>query len=172
MAQENKNVNPENGAAQENKAASAASMVLNDDTKIVVESQVPTVYYSCPVTFETFAWMEAGDTQEMTYKQLRIMNAKHPRYFTEKWLLPHNDMVVKKLNLTKYYTNRVNRADIKKLFGNDSKAVSDLISSLDAGAKADFMHKVTKYVRDGKIENVKIIRLLEKKLGIELMNLV
>ena len=171
MAQENKNVNPENGAA-ENKAAPAASAVLNDDTKVEVEAQVPSVFYSCPVTFETFSWMEAGDTQEMTYKQLRIMNAKHPRYFTEKWLLPRNDLAVKKLNLTKYYKNKVSRADTNKLFGTDVKAVSDLLSSLDSNSRDDFTKKVSKYVKDGKIENVKIIRLLEKKLGIELMNLV
>lgn len=38
--------------------------ILNDDTKIKVQSLVPVVCYSCPVTFETFNWMEVGDTKE------------------------------------------------------------------------------------------------------------
>ena len=96
MAQENKNLNPDNGAAEQ--VAPATSNVLNDDTRIVVEARVPAVYYTCPVTFETFSWLEVGDTQEMTFKQLRIMNTKHPRYFTEKWLLPNDETVMKKLH--------------------------------------------------------------------------
>ena len=171
MAQENKNLNPENGALEQSDAP-ATSTVLNDDTKIVVEARVPAVYYSCPVTFETFSWVEVGDTQEMTYKQLRIMNAKHPRYFTEKWLLPCDSTVMKKLKLDKYYASKVNRSDMKKFCGNDVKDVEELLSGLSSDAKTELTPKITKYVKDGKIANVKMIRLLEKQLGIELMDLV
>ena len=170
MAQENKNLNPENEAAEN--AASTTSNVLNDDTRIVVEARVPAVYYTCPVTFETFSWLEVGDTQEMTFKQLRIMNTKHPRYFTEKWLLPNNETVLKKLHLDKIYATKVNRADMKRFCGDDIKDVEELLSGLDSNAKTELTPKIVKYVKDGKIANVKMIRLLEKKLGIELMDLV
>ena len=170
MAQENKNLNSENGA--EEKAAPPISTVLNDDTKVVVEARVPAVYYTCPVTYETFSWLEIGDTQEMTFKQLRIMNTKHPRYFTEKWLLPNNEIVMKKLHLDKIYATKVNRSDMKRFCGDNIKDVDELLSGLDSNAKTDLTPKIVKYVKDGKIANVKMIRLLEKKLGIELMNLV
>ena len=170
MAQENKNLNPANGAAEE--AASATSNVLNDDTMITVEARVPAVYYTCPVTFETFSWLEIGDTQEMTFKQLRIMNTKHPRYFSEKWLLPNNELVMKKLKLDKIYATKVNRADMKRFCGNDIKDVEELLSGLDSNAKTELTPKIVKYVKEGKIANVKMIRLLEKKLSIELMDLV
>ena len=170
MAQENKNLNPVNEAAEQ--TASATSNVLNDDTRIVVEARVPAVYYTCPVTFETFSWLEVGDTQEMTFKQLRIMNTKHPRYFTEKWLLPNNEVVMKKLHLDKIYATKVNRADMKRFCGDDIKDVEELLSGLDSNAKTELTPKIVKYVKDGKIANVKMIRLLEKKLGIELMDLV
>ena len=170
MAQENKNLNPVNEAAEQ--TASATSNVLNDDTRIVVEARVPAVYYTCPVTFETFSWLEVGDTQEMTFKQLRIMNTKHPRYFTEKWLLPNNEVVMKKLHLDKIYATKGNRADMKRFCGDDIKDVEELLSGLDSNAKTELTPKIVKYVKDGKIANVKMIRLLEKKLGIELMDLV
>ena len=170
MAQENKNLNPVNEAAEQ--TASATSNVLNDDTRIVVEARVPAVYYTCPVTFETFSWLEVGDTQEMTFKQLRIMNTKHPRYFTEKWLLPNDETVMKKLHLDKIYATKVNRADMKRFCGDDIKDVEELLSGLDSNAKTELTPKIVKYVKDGKIANVKMIRLLEKKLGIELMDLV
>ena len=170
MAQENKNLNPENGAVDQ--TAPATSNVLNDDTRIVVEARVPAVYYTCPVTFETFSWLEVGDTQEMTFKQLRIMNTKHPRYFTEKWLLPNNEVVLKKLHLDKIYATKVNRSDMKLFCGDNIKDVDELLSGLDSNAKTELTPKIVKYVKDGKIANVKMIRLLEKKLGIELMDLV
>lgn len=170
MAQEKKNTNPNNEVA-ESSATSAAS-VLNDDTKITVEARVPAVYYSCSVTFETFSWLEVGDKQEMTFRQLRIMRSKHPRYFTEKWLFPCDPVAVKKLNLEKVFVNKVNRNDMKRFFGDNVNDVADLISSLDSNAKNELVPKIIKYVKDGKIANVKMIRLLEKQLGIELMNLV
>ena len=170
MAQENKNLNPVNEAAEQ--TASATSNVLNDDTRIVVEARVPAVYYTCPVTFETFSWLEVGDTQEMTFKQLRIMNTKYPRYFTEKWLLPNDGTVMKKVHLDKIYATKVNRADMKRFCGDDIKDVEELLSGLDSNAKTELTPKIVKYVKDGKIANVKMIRLLEKKLGIELMDLV
>lgn len=170
MAQENKNLSPENEAVTQ--TASATSNVLNDDTRIVVEARVPAVYYTCPVTFETFSWLEVGDTQEMTFKQLRIMNTKYPRYFTEKWLLPNDGTVMKKLHLDKIYATKVNRADMKRFCGDDIKDVEELLSGLDSNAKTELTPKIVKYVKDGKIANVKMIRLLEKKLGIELMDLV
>ncbi len=171
MAQETKNPSPENGAV-ESAAVPATSSILNDETVIVVEARVPAVYYTCPITFETFSWLEVGDKQEMTYKQLRIMNAKHPRYFTEKWLLPCNNAVLKKLNLEKVYAKKVNRTDMKKLYGSNIGDVEELLSQLGSAAKADLIPRVVKYVKDGKIANVKIIRLLEKQLRVELMDLV
>lgn len=170
MAQENKNLNPVNEAAEQ--TASATSNVLNDDTRIVVEARVPAVYYTCPVTFETFSWLEVGDTQEMTFKQLRIMNTKYPRYFTEKWLLPNDETVMKKLHLDKIYATKVSRSDMKRFCGDNIKDVDELLSGLDSNAKTELTPKIVKYVKDGKIANVKMIRLLEKKLGIELMDLV
>ena len=146
--------------------------ILNDDTKITVQALVPFVYYTCPVTFETFSWLEVGDTQEMTFKQLRIMNTKHPRYFTEKWLLPNNEVVLKKLHLDKIYATKVNRSDMKLFCGDNIKDVDELLSGLDSNAKTELTPKIVKYVKDGKIANVKMIRLLEKKLGVELMDLV
>ena len=52
------------------------------------------------------------------------------------------------------------------------RMLKKLLSGLDSNAKTELTPKIVKYVKDGKIANVKMIRLLEKKLGIELMDLV
>lgn len=169
--QENTNNVPENGVV-DNTTTPATSTVLNDDTKVLVKSLVPAVYYSCSVTYESFAWVEVGDTQEMTYKQLRIMNQKYPRYFTEKWLLPCNEDVINKLKLAEIYRSKLNRGDKARFYGDDVKAVEELLSSLNDKAKSGLTQEIEKSVKNGKIANVKIIRLCEKYLGIELMQYV
>ena len=149
-----------------------AELILTDDTKVTVQALVINVHYTCPVTFETFSWLEVGDTQEMTYKQIRIMSVKHPRYFTEKWLKPLNDDVLEKLKLKKYFENNLSRGDLKLLFGNDVAAVEEMLTSLNPDSKAELAKKAVKAAKDGKINNVKIIRLIEKHLGVEIMDLI
>ena len=149
-----------------------AEQILTDDTKITVQALVINICYTCPITFETFNWMEVGDTQEMTYKQIRVMSVKHPRYFTEKWLKPLNDDVLEKLKLKKYFENNLSRGDLKLLFGNDVGAVEEMLTNLNPDSKAELAPKAVKSAKDGKISNVKIIRLVEKHLGVEIMDLI
>ena len=149
-----------------------ANEILNDDMKITVQALVPNVHYTCPVTFETFSWLEVGDTQEMTYKQIKFMNVKHPRYFSDRWLKPLNDDVLERLKLKKYFENNLSRGDLKLLCGNDVGAVEELLTTLNHDAKSELAKKAVKAAKDGKISNVKIIRLVEKHLGVEIMDLI
>ena len=169
MAQESKTTNniPENGAV---KSAPAASTAIKDDTVISVKALVPNVFYTCDKTYDSFAWFEVGDLQEMTYQQLKTMKAKHPRYFTEKWLVPCSDDVIKKLGLTDIYKRAFKTADMRLLYdGTNLKEIEDLLSGLTDTAIAGLTQNVVKAVKNGKIDKVQVIRLLEKKLGIELM---
>ena len=149
-----------------------AEQILTDDMKVTVQALVPVVCYSCPITFEYFSWLEVGDTQEMTYKQIRIMSVKHPRYFSEKWIKPLNDDVLEKLKLNKYFESNLSRGDLKLLFGNDVAAVEEMLTNLNPDSKAELAPKAVKAAKDGKISNVKIIRLIEKHLGVEIMELI
>lgn len=173
MGQEDKNMNVTPEAAPEKKAGVApTSPALKDDTKVNVRALVPSVYYTCTKTMDSFAWEEVGDEQEMTYMQIKTMKAKHPRYFTEKWLLICNNDVLKKLKLDDLFASKVTREDKRKLYGSDVTAVKELLSGLSDDAKAGLVDDAVKGVKNGKIENIKIIRLLEAQLGIELMQYV
>ena len=149
-----------------------ANKILNDDMRITVQALVSNVHYTCTTTFETFNWMEVGDTQEMTYKQIRIMSVKHPRYFSDRWLKPLNDDVLERLKLKKYFERNLSRGDLKLLCGNDVGAVEELLTTLNHDAKSELAKKAVKAAKDSRINNVKIIRLIEKHLGVEIMDLI
>ena len=76
------------------------------------------------------------------------------------------------MNLASAFATKINAADMKKLYGSDVGAAKELLTGLNYSAKAGLVKKVTDAVKSGKIANVKIIRLLEEQLGIELMQLV
>lgn len=147
----------------------SAAKSLTDESKVLVKALVPSVYYTCSKTYESFSWTDIGDTQEMTYLQLRIMKTKYPRYFTEKWLMPCDDVVLKKLKLQDIFVSKLTREDMKKLYGNSTNAAEELLNDLTDGAREDLSQKVVKDVKSGKISNIKIIRLLEKYLNLDLM---
>lgn len=174
MGQENKilTTTPDTAASDKKSGAAPTSPNLKDDTKIIVRSLVPRVYYTCSKTMDSFAWEEVGDEQEMTFMQIKTMKAKHPRYFTEKWLLICNDDVLKKLNLIDVLSKKITVTDMKIFYDSDLEAAKEFISGLTSDAKSELSNRVTKAVQNGNIANVKMIRFLEKKLGIKLMQLV
>ena len=115
---------------------------------------------------------EVGDTQEMTYKQIKFMNMKHQRYFSDRWLKPLNDDVLERLKLKKYFENNLSRGDLKLLCGNDVGAVEEMLTTLNPDAKSKLAKKAVKAAKDGWISNVKIIRLIEQHLGVEILDLI
>ena len=66
----------------------------------------------------------------------------------------------------------MSRSDLKLLCGNDVRAVEELLTNLNPDAKSELAKKAVKAAKDGKINNVKIIRLIEQHLGMEIMDLV
>ena len=96
----------------------------------------------------------------------------HPRYFSDRWLKPLNDDVLERLKLKKYFENNLSRGDLKLLCGNDVGAVEELLTTLNHDAKSELAKKAVKAAKDGRINKVKIIRLIEKHLGVEIMDLI
>ena len=157
---------------KENNVQDVANKSIRDNDVIAVKSLVPNVYYTCSKTMDTFIWAEAGDVEEMTFAQLKVMKNKNSGYFTKKWLYPQNEMALKKLGIDSLFVGKFEAKDMKLLYGNDVDAVKEKIGYISASGKEEFTNKVKKAVKQGKIVNIKIIRLLENELDVELMDLV
>lgn len=159
--------NTTTAAVQETTAKS-----IRDADVIVVKSLVPNVYYTCSKTLDSFSWADVGDTEEMTFAQLKVMKNKHGGYFMKKWLYPENDMARKKLGIDSIFAVTFEKKDMRLLYGNDVAAVKEKLHYIPVEEKAAYIKRVQTDVKQGKITNVKIIRLLEKELDISLMDLV
>ena len=153
-------------------AQNTTAKSIRDNDKVIVKALVPNVHYTCPKTLDYFNWAEVGDTQEMTFAQLKIMKNKHQGYFTKKWLYPKNETVLNKLGIDDIFAVKFTKNDIKLLYGNDVDAVKDKISYVTETDKPEVIEKIKNAVKQGKIVNIKIIRLLENEFEIDLMDLI
>lgn len=62
--------------------------ISNDFLITVVSNKPNPMHYNCIRTFgEELDWSEYGDTQEMTFEELRAMKGRYPRYFNENWIV-------------------------------------------------------------------------------------
>ena len=160
-------------AQNENATANNAAKSIRDNDKIIVKALVPNVHYTCPKTLDYFNRAEVGDEQEMTFAQLKLMKNKHKGYFTKKWLYPKNEIALRKLGIDDIFAVKFNmRADMRLLYGNDVEAVKDKICYVTEKDKPEVIEKIRNAVKQGKIVNIKIIRLLENEFEIDLMDLI
>lgn len=138
---------------------------------IEVKALKPNIYYTCHKTLDSFIWNEVDDTQNMTLEQLKIMKIHHPKYFSRKWLYVDEETQIK-LGIQKYYMEKFTANDYKLLFSNDVEAVKKKLSLLLNKAEMTVIStKIKRDVQNGKITNVHIIRMLEKKFGLDLFSL-
>ncbi len=144
---------------------------FKDTDKIIVKALVPNVHYTCPKTLDYFNWVEVGDEQKMTFAQLKIMKIKHRNYFTKKWLYIENDTVLDLLGISDIFIVKFTRTDMKLLYGDDVNAVKDKICYVTEKDKPEVIERIRNAVKQGKIVNIKIIRLLENTFNIDLMEL-
>lgn len=157
----------------EEKTSSTNKTKKIEDTDIIkVKSLVNSVYYTCPKTNDLIIWSDAGDIQEMTFAQLKVMKSRHIGYFAKKWLIPQDENAIKKLGIADLLTGKFDRGDMQLLYGNNLAAVKDKISILSDKDKKSLAEKIVKGVKQEKIVNIKIIRYLEKEFGLDLMSLV
>ena len=140
---------------------------------IIVKSLVPMVFYTCPVTHDSFFWYDIGETQELTFAQLKTIAQQHRRFFTEKWIIPLNDEAIGKLQLKDIFNVNFDlRRDMKLLYNGSIDQVREKLEHVAEDDYEPLKAKIIKATKAGKIDNVKILRLLEKHFDIELMDLV
>ena len=149
-----------------------ANKTFKNTDKITVKALVDNVHYTCPKTLDYFNWAEAGEEQEMTFEQLKIMKVRHKGYFTNKWLFIEDEAVLDALGISDIFAVKFTRADMKLLYGNDVDAIKEKLLYITKKQEPEVIEKIKNAVKQGKIVNIKIIRLLENEFEIDLMDLI
>lgn len=127
--------------------------------------------YISPRTQEPFTWANLGDEVEMELGELRIAKSSNAKlFFVNNWFLFDDEFqwVIDYLGLRQLYKDAIGVEDMDKLFEMLPAEIESIISKLSAGQKEAIALKAKELMANDMIDSLKVIRALEKSLGVSL----
>jgi hypothetical protein len=143
---------------------------LKDTDEIEIESLVQNVSYKDSKTGDMYEWDEAGHVEYMTFDTLKNMWRGYKGYFRNMWLKPNDARVINQFGLTKTFEKYEYLMDASNYTKKNIKAVCDAICETPNGLKFAICDKVKSLVISGEVSDVYVIRELEKRLKIDLID--
>lgn len=154
---------------EENKKETIKQKPLNDFDEIEVVSLIPNVSYKDSKTGDFYEWDEVGHSEPMTFDTLKNMWRGNKGYFRNMWLKPNDDRVINKFGLTKTFEKYEFLMDKSNYTRKNIDSICETIAGAPNGLKASIYNKVKNLVIDGDITDVSVIRKLESRLKIDLI---
>lgn len=142
---------------------------LEDSDEIEVISLVPNVSYKDSKTLDMYEWDDVGHIEYMTFDTLKNMWRNNKGYFKNMWLKPNDDRVINKFGLTKTFEKYEYLMDASNYTKKNIDAICEAISDTPNGLKFAICDKVKSLVVDEKLTDVSVIRKLENRLKIDLI---
>lgn len=143
---------------------------LEDSDEIEVISLVPNVSYKDSKTLDMYEWGEIGHIEYMTFDTLKNMWRVNKGYFKNLWLKPMDDRVINKLGLTKTFEKYEYLMDGSNYTKKNISNICNAIKETPNGLKFSICNKVKNLVINGEVTDVSVIRELEKRLQIDLID--
>ena len=142
---------------------------LEDSDEVEVVSLVPNVSYKDSKTLDMYEWHEVGHSEYMTFDTLKNLWRNNKGYFKNLWLKPMDDRVINKFGLTKTFENYEYLMDGSNYTRKNINAICDAIKATPNGLKFAICNKVKNLVINGEVTDVFVIKELEKRLQIDLI---
>lgn len=155
---------------EENKKKVTKQEQLNDYDEIEVISLIPNVSYKDSKTGDFYEWDEIGHVEYMTFDILKNMWRGHKGYFRNMWLRPDDARVIKQFGLSKTYEKYEFLMDKANYTKKNIDTICETILGAPNELKASLYDKVKNLVIDGDISDISIIRKLENRLKIDLID--
>jgi hypothetical protein len=115
-------------------------------------------------------WANYGDEQYVDATELVAMKASQPKFITEPWLYIDDEELVEHLGLKQLY-EKVNKSiNVDELFNKSAKEVKQVVIGLPRSLQETIADKAREYIKEGKLNNLQVVRTLEKELNTELID--
>ncbi len=143
---------------------------LELDTSIPVKSiTFGGLTYKSRSTNAVFRWNQIGAIQYMTVAELNEMNNYKSAFLNKPLVILMDERAVKKFRLTPVYENVAKLNNLKEVFSSDMQTIERIIdNALRVNMRDILINKVRQMYKTGKLVDINVIRLLEKKLSFDL----
>lgn len=143
---------------------------LKDSDEIEVVSLVSNVSYKDSKTLDIYEWDKIGHVEYMTFDTLKNMWRNNKGYFKNLWLKPKDERVIKQFGLIKTFENYEYLMNGSNYTSKNIAAICDAIKQTPNGLKISICDKVKSLVVNHEITDIIVIRELEKRLHIDLID--
>ena len=116
-----------------------------------------------------YEWDLAGHVEYMSFETLKNMWRSHKGYFKNMWLKPNDDRVINKFGLTKTFEKHEYLMEPSNYTKKNIGKICDSITSTPNGLKIALCDKIKDMVVNGEVSDVSVIRALENRLNIDLI---
>lgn len=113
-------------------------------------------------------WEEFGSVVPVEYKELLYMASTYRRFFEEPWIIMEQD-VLEDLRVARYYKEIIDYDEIDSLFTKTPEQVQKIMDKVPNGTKQLIADRATVAMKEGRLDSVKVINVLEKALDMELL---
>lgn len=130
-----------------------------------------TLVYKSSRTGETYIWDNFGDEQEIELRELRNAKSSAKSFFENNWFLFNDEdmWVVEFLGVSSAYKNALSIDGFDDLFSKKPAEIEEAVKNLSSGQKASVACRARQLIEDGAIDSIKVINILEKHLGVQLI---
>lgn len=145
---------------------------LADSDEIEVEALLPNVTYLDSEMNDMYRWDNVGDVEIMEFGVIKKMWRNHKSYFNKLWLKPKDERVMEKFGLNKLYEKYEYLLDADNYSHKNVANIIEAIDSLNNALKYTISTKILDFVKEGTISDIKVIKALERKLNMDLIELI
>ena len=143
---------------------------IDDDEEIEVVSLIPNVSYKDKKTGDMYEWDEVGHVEYMTFETIKNMHRNFRSYFLNMWLRPNDERVIKKLGIERTFEKYDFIMNEKNYNEKNIDKLCSEISNAPNGLKFSIINKIGIMVENGSINNIKVIRKIEKLFNVDLIS--
>lgn len=147
-----------------------AKQPLDKFDEIEVISLVPNVSYKDSKTYDMYEWDNVGHVEYMTVETLDNMWRSNKGYFKNLWLKPNDERVINKFGLTKTFKEYEYLMNGSNYTKKNVDKICDAIANTPNSLKLSICDKVKSLVISGEVVDVFVIRALENRLKINLID--
>lgn len=153
---------------QKNRVVAKTQTIKDEDKILVMSGSLGTVVYRSDISRRVWKFTNFGQTEAMPYGELVTIRNRYPSYFTEGWLVILDAQVQDEFNLTVLYENILTPENIDTVFEKPIDELSAMVRNLPEGMKNTFVNRAQDLYKIGKIESMKVVKLIEEQFGFKL----
>lgn len=140
--------------------------LTTEDYVVVRNGYQGRLVYISQRTNEEFVWDAFGDEQEMQLRELKNAKSSNKGFFEKNWFMFDDPEVIQFLGLSGMYKNAIPVDDFDTIFFGTEEEVKEKLLSLPSGQKASVRYRAKELIDNGKVDSLKVIKVIEEVLNV------